>query len=294
MHRAILYYLCSVLFFTLNAIAQSGTKITILYDSFGKRPSLTQDWGYAALVEYAGKRILFDTGNDAEIFARNVRTMGVDLRKLDLVVISHRHADHTSGLTYLLQVNPKVRIYVPHEPFGLFGGDPPQNLYRDVEVLPAEYRYFNGVHKKFKTGTPWPAANFVQVESSQEIGPGIILVESISQTPGTLELRELTLRLETPSGAIIVTGCSHSGIEKILQASVDFKSAHIRTVVGGLHLVKTSDEDIRQIVSNLQSHWRLDEIAPGHCTGEPAVAMLRNAFQSRFRYAGLGEVVSFP
>src|SRR5262249_44728967 len=91
-------------------------RVTILYDSFGKSRSLTMDWGFAALVEYGGKRILFDTGNNARIFEHNVKALGVDLRRLDFVVISHRHADHTSGLSYVLRVNPKVRIYVPDEP----------------------------------------------------------------------------------------------------------------------------------------------------------------------------------
>ncbi len=78
-------------------------RVTILYDAFGNRPGLTRDWGFAALVEYGGKRILFDTGNNADVFARNVRALGVDLRRLDFVVVSHRHGDHTAGLNYLLR-----------------------------------------------------------------------------------------------------------------------------------------------------------------------------------------------
>src|SRR5579864_3479198 len=81
---------------------QTVNRVTILYDAFGKTPSVTKDWGFAVLVEYGGKRILFDTGNNAEIFAHNVKAMGVDLKKLDFIVISHRHSDHTSGLNYLL------------------------------------------------------------------------------------------------------------------------------------------------------------------------------------------------
>src|SRR5919109_234955 len=80
------------------------TRVTILYDAFGTRRGLTRDWGFAALVESGGKRILFDTGNNAEIFAGNVRALGVDLRRLDFAVVSHRHGDHTAGLNYLLQV----------------------------------------------------------------------------------------------------------------------------------------------------------------------------------------------
>ena len=69
-------------------------RITILYDALGKPSSMKKDWGYSALVEYGGKHILFDTGNNAEIFAQNVKVSGVDLKKLDFAVISHRHGWH--------------------------------------------------------------------------------------------------------------------------------------------------------------------------------------------------------
>ena len=70
--------------------AETPNRVTILYDSFGKNPALTMDWGFAALVECGGKRILFDTGNSAQIFEHNVKAAGVDLRNLDFVVMSHR------------------------------------------------------------------------------------------------------------------------------------------------------------------------------------------------------------
>ena len=72
------------------AVAGTPNRVTILYDSFGKNPSLTMDWGFAALVEYGGKRILFDTGNNTKIFEHNVKAVGADLRNLDFVVMSHR------------------------------------------------------------------------------------------------------------------------------------------------------------------------------------------------------------
>src|SRR3979490_1602446 len=111
-----------VLLLTGMAAAETPNRVTILYDSFGKNPSLTMDWGFAAVIEYGGKRILFDTGNNAEIFADNAKSMSIDLRSLDFVVVSHRHADHASGLSYLLKVNPSIKIYVPDERFGIFGG----------------------------------------------------------------------------------------------------------------------------------------------------------------------------
>jgi 7,8-dihydropterin-6-yl-methyl-4-(beta-D-ribofuranosyl)aminobenzene 5'-phosphate synthase len=86
----------------------SPKRITILYDVFGARAQqLEMDWGFVALIEYGGRRVLFDTGNNARIFEHNER-LGVDFRNRDAVIISHRQGDHTSGLNYLLQVNPAV------------------------------------------------------------------------------------------------------------------------------------------------------------------------------------------
>lgn len=119
-------------------------RITILYDAFGDRPGLVRDWGFAALVEYGGKRILFDTGNDAATFEHNVRALHADLRRLDFVVVSHRHGDHTGGLAYLLKVNPGVRIYAPKENFGSFGAEIPSGLRADDSALPRRKRYYDG------------------------------------------------------------------------------------------------------------------------------------------------------
>jgi len=63
------------------AYSQSSTaQITVLYDAFGKASTMTKDWGFSALIEYGGKRILFDTGNNADIFAHNVEAKGIDLK----------------------------------------------------------------------------------------------------------------------------------------------------------------------------------------------------------------------
>ena len=109
------------------------TRITILYDAFGNDAAMKKGWGFAALVEAAGRRILFDTGNDAEIFAANVKAKGVDLTNLDFVVLSHRHSDHMAGLNHVLSVNPKVKIYAPREGFGIYGSSLPSRFYRKDE-----------------------------------------------------------------------------------------------------------------------------------------------------------------
>jgi 7,8-dihydropterin-6-yl-methyl-4-(beta-D-ribofuranosyl)aminobenzene 5'-phosphate synthase len=287
-----LLFICVALGFFAPSVVSQGiaNRITILYDAFGKNPALEKDWGFSALVEYDGRRILFDTGNNAEIFQRNVETLGVDLTRLDFVVISHRHADHISGISYVLKQNPRVKIYTPKEPFGLFGGSFPSDFYKHVETLPGEMRYFGGTPKDFRSGTPWPEANFIPVDTVTELAPGISVVPTISNVPGTLELRELTLSIRTPKGQILVDGCSHAGIEKILEATSAL-DAHIYEVFGGLHLVKTPYEEIQRISVALHDKWKVERIAPGHCTGEPAFAALQKVYGPNYIYAGLGTVI---
>lgn len=86
-----------------SAAAPGRDRITILYDAFGRHSDLKKDWRHAALIEYDGKRILFDTGNNAELFKHNVQALGIDLTKPDFMVLSHRHGDHTSGLSYVFE-----------------------------------------------------------------------------------------------------------------------------------------------------------------------------------------------
>jgi 7,8-dihydropterin-6-yl-methyl-4-(beta-D-ribofuranosyl)aminobenzene 5'-phosphate synthase len=274
--------------------APTAKRVTILYDAFGSRRGLTRDWGFAALVEYGGKRILFDTGNNADIFARNVRALGVDLRRLDFVVVSHRHGDHVAGLNYLLRVNPHVKIYAPRENFGVFGSALPGTFYRRDSTLPDSMRYFDASEPaELRSGTPWPEANFSWVDSLTEVAPGVAIISTISKTPGTLELRELSLAIRTPKGMVLLVGCSHPGIETIVEASRPWGD-HVHLIFGGLHLVTSPDTTITRIATGLHDRWRIDEIAPGHCTGEPAFAALKRLFGPRYVYAGLGTVTELP
>lgn len=272
-------------------LCQAADGITVLYDAFGKTSDLQKDWGFSALIEYRGKRILFDTGDNAEIFAHNVKVKNIDLASLDFAVISHRHSDHISGIPYLLQVNPRLKIYAPKENFGIFGSSLPSGFYRRNASLPEEKRYFDGQPPDvMRFGKAWPEANFELVEKTTEIAPGIFLVALVSNNPGTLELRELSLVIKTAKGLVVVVGCSHPGIEKILEAATTIDS-HIHLIVGGLHLVMTSDQEVQRISLALKDAWKVEHIAPGHCTGEPAFEMLSGDFGDRYIYAGLGTTI---
>ena len=266
-------------------------QITILYDAFGKDSAMQKDWGYAALVEYGGKRILFDSGNNPEILAQNAKAKRVDLSKLDFVVMSHRHGDHMGGLAYLWKVNPKVKIYAPKEGFGVYGADLPSSFYRKDPSLPSEQRYFGGTPPDvMRFGSAWPGANFQLVDKMVEIASDIYLISLVSDKPGTLELHELSLAIKAPNGMVLVVGCSHPGIDKIVETASTI-DPRIYLIVGGFHLVVASDTDIQKIATTLHDRFNVQYVAPGHCTGEPAFTALKKSFGDRYLFAGLGSTV---
>ncbi len=274
-----------------TAPADSGqARITVLYDAFGKGSAMQKDWGYAALIEYGGKRILFDTGNNPDVLARNAKASGVDLSRLDFVVMSHRHGDHMGGMAHLLSVNPQVKIYAPKEGFGVYGGDLPGSFYRRDASLPPEQRYYDGAPPEImRFGAAWPGANFQLIDKTTEIAPGIHLIALVSDKVGTLELKELSLAIDTPEGMVIVVGCSHPGIDRIVEAAAGI-NPRIHFIAGGFHRVVAKDPDIDKMVTTLHDVYKVAYLAPGHCTGEVAFTAFNRAFGGNSLYAGLGTV----
>jgi 7,8-dihydropterin-6-yl-methyl-4-(beta-D-ribofuranosyl)aminobenzene 5'-phosphate synthase len=269
--------------------ATDKAEITILYDAFGKSATMQKDWGFAALIEYGGKRILFDTGNNAEVFAHNVEAKGVDLTTLDFAIVSHRHGDHTSGLNHLLTVNPDVPIYVPQENFGVFGAALPGTFYKRDESLPAEMRYFDGAPPDtLHFGSAWPEGNFTWVTETTEVMPGFHLTLLEGSWGVDLDVMEISLAIDTPDGIVLVVGCSHPTVEKIVEAAAAAIDKPIHLVVGGTHLLPATPDEISRIATALRDQWQVAWLAPAHCTGEPAFAILQESFGDRYLYAGLG------
>jgi 7,8-dihydropterin-6-yl-methyl-4-(beta-D-ribofuranosyl)aminobenzene 5'-phosphate synthase len=265
--------------------------VTILHDSFGKRPGLRKEWGFAALVEFGGRRILFDTGNSARTFADNTAALGIDLKRLDYAVISHRHGDHTSGLNHLLKLNPALTVYTPEETYGVFGSSLPGIFYPRCHALPSYMQYYDGKPpEEIRHGSAWPEAKFVWTRDATEVSPNAWLIPVVSEVPGTREMREISLALRTQAGLVVVAGCSHPGIEKILEASRKIDE-RVYCLFGGLHLVLSAEPEMRRIALALRDTWGLERIAPGHCTGEPAFAELSAVFGERYVFAGLGETI---
>ena len=291
-----------------------------LYDAFGKDSSLTKDFGFSCITKYQGKTILFDAGSNADIFKRNVTALGIDLKSIDLVIISHGHFDHLNGLDYLLALNPNVKIYFPYDifwgapvPFDATGQEPTVK-----DSLPIHMQYFDGGSTKFfikQSGRFWKA-NIEFVKTSKEILPGLNLIATSSAYMGYFScypnksfvegqfdhpkdeckqtgLPELSLSMHTPKGDVLIVGCSHTGVENIIAETQKTTKAPTDLVYGGFHLLPFDRKQTIELVSKIKNELKVKRVAPAHCTGHLAFQLLQKEYASNYLYAGLGEKINF-
>lgn len=294
--RRLLWFMLCMLRLACGSLLSAESRVTILNDAFGDRPNLEQDWGYAALIEYDGKRILFDTGDNVEVFRRNVETMHVDLTHLDMVIVTHAHGDHTSGLRYVLAKNPRVKLFVPDDPYFTGSVLPPAFLATDARPeLPAKMRYFRGGARPEPRGwMAWTDTNMTAVSGSMNIAPHVRLISLVSEKPAFKGLREISLVLDTPKGPVVFVGCSHPGIERILAAATEADpAASVSMLVGGLHLLQDTPEQIDATLDTLQKRYHVQTMSIGHCSGELAFQKVQQRWAAQSMYAGLGETIAF-
>jgi 7,8-dihydropterin-6-yl-methyl-4-(beta-D-ribofuranosyl)aminobenzene 5'-phosphate synthase len=280
----------------LGAGARAENRVTVLTDAFSRKPDLQQDWGYSALIEYNGKRILFDTGDNAAFLQANVKRMHVDLSHLDMVVISHSHGDHTSGLRYVLGLNPNVALFVPDD--AMFRGNEIPRPFLTAHPEPAltkDHRYFNGSPAEHIRGWQgYSDTKMTVVKETMTVMPGVRLVTLTSEKAAFKGLVEVSMVLDTPKGPVVVAGCSHTGIERIMAAATaGAVKPDVYMLFGGLHLVQDTDEQINGTLDVLEKTNKVQRIAVGHCTGERAFYLIQQRWGKNDVYAGLGETVVF-
>jgi 7,8-dihydropterin-6-yl-methyl-4-(beta-D-ribofuranosyl)aminobenzene 5'-phosphate synthase len=185
-----------------------------------------------------------------------------------------------------------VKIYAPQENFGVFGAALPSTFYKRNESLPADMRYFDGKPPDtLRFGSPWPEANFTWITKTTEVAPGFHLILLNGTWGADLEVKEISLAIDTPDGIVLIVGYSHPTIEKIVEAAKNTINKPIHLVLGGTHLLPAKDDQIRSIAVSLRDTWGVRYLAPVHCTGEPAFAILKETFSDHYVYAGLGTTV---
>jgi 7,8-dihydropterin-6-yl-methyl-4-(beta-D-ribofuranosyl)aminobenzene 5'-phosphate synthase len=106
-------------------------------------------------------------------------------------------------------------------------------------------------------------------------------------------MNEISLLIKTSRGGILVVGCAHPGIEKIIEAATKIEP-QIYAVAGGFHLVDIADAEVTAMVMRFRDKWRIQRMMAGHCTGQFAFAELDRVYGQNFDHAGVGSVIALP
>jgi 7,8-dihydropterin-6-yl-methyl-4-(beta-D-ribofuranosyl)aminobenzene 5'-phosphate synthase len=238
----------------VTEMASDDLKVSVVYDNYLAESGLGTGWGYAAVVEFRGQTILFDTGADGPTLMANLRALGFDPQTIEAVVLSHAHGDHTNGLDSLLATGVRPKVYV----LPSFPADLKRHVAESVEVI--------------------------EVEPGQVIGDGMFTTGEMSGP-----VNEQALVVESGRGLVILTGCAHPGVDEIVSRVKEMRDENVHLVTGGFHLVRTSAERISEIVAEFR-RLGVEKAAPSHCSGDAPIDAFRAEYGDDFVQSGVGRV----
>lgn len=233
-------------------------KVTIVYDNTASQ-GFRSGWGFSCLVD---QRILFDTGEAAEPLFYNLNRLGCDLDRIEAVVISHDHWDHTGGLEELLNKRPGLKVYA-----------------------------CSGFSQEFKNMVGQLDGKLRESETFLDINDEITVTGEISGKYKGWYIPEQALIVKTKTGISLITGCSHPGIVVMIQKVKEkFPQHPILTVLGGFHLMDKDENTIQSIVQSMKD-MKVENVGPTHCTGQAAQMVFKKSYGKHYIEISAGKTV---
>jgi 7,8-dihydropterin-6-yl-methyl-4-(beta-D-ribofuranosyl)aminobenzene 5'-phosphate synthase len=221
--------------------------ITVIYDNNPYKAGLETAWGFSCLVKGTGKTILFDTGEDGSLLLRNMKSLGIDSKEIDIVFLSHIHKDHVGGLWHVIERSPKVTVFIPKS-------------------------FPNSFKKEVKSC----GITLIEVQRPIKICEGVYSTGELGS-----DIKEQSLIAQDERGLIVVTGCAHPGIVNVVNRVKSFFREDIFLLIGGFHLGRESKGELKRIASALKKAG-VCNIGPCHCTGDAARGILMQEYQKNF------------
>ena len=242
------------------------------------------EWGFAALVEVDGKRILFDTGAHPETVLNNARDLRVDLSTLTDVILSHNHLDHTAGLMRLrramMATKPEALSRV-HVGKGMFLSRPtPKGEGNAVIRMRPEYESTGGKfieHDKPVELQPgvWLTGPVSRIHDERNFGIGQRRLQTASGLVEDNVPEDMSMVFDTDAGLVVLSGCGHAGIvNTIAHARRVVREASVLAALGGFHLFALDDEKLNWTADRLKD-FGLKSFLGAHCTGIEATYRIR-------------------
>jgi len=256
------------------------------------------EWGFSALVEVDGHRLLFDTGARPDTVLTNAAELKIDLSTVEEVVLSHNHSDHTGGLLTLRRAlakkNPAALSRV-HVGQGIFASRPDGKaegntmlegrarlLAAGVKLIEhdAPVQLYPGVWLTGPVPRVHPERNWSG--SGQLVGPSGLVEDTIPE--------DQSLVFDTPSGLVLLSGCGHAGVINTAEyARKVVRAAPLHAAVGGFHLFPLDDEKLAWTIGKLRE-LGLQQLLGAHCTGLEAVRRVQDGLKLSRRACRVGAV----
>ena len=227
--------------------------LTIFYDNNPYDERVRTAWGFGCYVNVDGVKILFDAGGDSRIVLDNLAKLDIDVKEVEIIVLSHIHGDHVGGLFGVLELNSRVRVYLP--------ASFPDDFKRRVKGYECEV---------------------IEVKGALKICNGV-------GTTGELgtAIKEQSLILSTAKGLVMVTGCVHPGVVNIVKEARGLTGMEVHLVLGGFHLGGASENVILSVIERFME-LGVGKVAPCHCSGDRARALFKAEFGKDYVEAGVG------
>ena len=260
------------------------------------------EWGFSALAEADGHRILIDTGARPNTVLDNARELHIDLSDVEEVILTHFHGDHVGGLLTLrremMKRNPNAISRV-HVAKGIFYSRPQKDGGEGNGMI--------AIRREFEA----TGGHFIEHDHAEQILPGVWLTGPVprpfpernwSISPGSLGVQtpqglrednvpdDQSVIVNTAKGLVVITGCGHAGIVNILTDARDhYKNTPVYAVYGGLHLFAASDEQINWTADKMKD-FGVAYLVGAHCTGIESVYRLRERMGLTRKTAVVGAV----
>lgn len=239
--------------------AQSRLLLTVLYDNYPYKKGLIASNGFSCIIRGAEKTVLFDTGAEADVLLYNMKMLNIDPKKIDSIVISHDHGDHTGGLLSILERNNKVTVFIPD-------GFSDHSLTQKISAY---------------------GARWIIVKQ-----PTLICRNVLSTGPLQGHgLYEQSLIVNSKYGLILISGCAHPGISNIIEKNITIFKKPTLFVFGGFHLKSASNEKINEVLRKFV-FYGVKAVGGSHCTAARALQLFKATYGKNYKRMGVGKTIA--
>lgn len=274
-------------------------RVTTLGENTSGKPHIIGEWGFCALIETEHKTVLLDSGAGHGV-VHNAEIMGIDFKKVDNIVLSHAHFDHTAGIRQVLKkIGKEIEVIAPLDlwagKYSVRGGTKKRYIgvpftRSELESLGAR---FTMTQAPFKITENMMTTGEVEIVTDfEEVGEDYLLVKDGDEYKRDTCPDDRALIVKTNKGLVVVLGCAHRClINTLYHAQKVTGEKEIHMVLGGCHLIDASDELIKKTIEALKG-FDVKRLGVSHCTGLRAGAMMAAEFGDRFFFNTAGTVVT--